>query len=51
MTRETSDGVPAGEDVESASAAASDIYKVLTTTPASEVLHPMLDKCRFPISA
>jgi branched-chain amino acid transport system substrate-binding protein len=28
-----------------------DLYKVLATTPASEVLHPMLDKCRFPISA
>jgi branched-chain amino acid transport system substrate-binding protein len=24
-----------------------DIYKVLATTPASEVLHPLLDKCKF----
>jgi branched-chain amino acid transport system substrate-binding protein len=28
-----------------------DIYKVLATSPASEVLHPLLDKCRFPVSA
>ena len=28
-----------------------DLYKVLATTPATEVLHPLLDKCRFPTSA
>ncbi len=28
-----------------------DLYKVLSTTPASEVLHPLLDKCKFPVSA
>jgi branched-chain amino acid transport system substrate-binding protein len=28
-----------------------DIYKVLATSPVSEVLHPLLDKCRFPVSA
>ncbi|HVY14737.1 MAG TPA: ABC transporter substrate-binding protein [Rhodopila sp.] len=28
-----------------------DLYKVLATTPAAEVLHPMLDKCKFPVSA
>ena len=28
-----------------------DLYKVLATSPASEVLHPLLDKCKFPISA
>jgi len=27
-----------------------DLYKVLATTPASEVLHPLLDKCHFPTS-
>ena len=26
-----------------------DIYKVLASTPPSEVLHPLLDKCRFPV--
>ncbi len=25
-----------------------DIYNVLATTPASGVLHPLLDKCKFP---
>ncbi|HEY4174814.1 MAG TPA: ABC transporter substrate-binding protein [Rhodopila sp.] len=25
-----------------------DLYKVLQTTPAAEVLHPLLDKCKFP---
>jgi branched-chain amino acid transport system substrate-binding protein len=24
-----------------------DLYKVLSTTPAAEVLHPLLDKCKF----
>ena len=24
-----------------------DIYNVLATTPPSEVLHPLLDKCKF----
>jgi branched-chain amino acid transport system substrate-binding protein len=28
-----------------------DLYKVLATSPASEVLHPLLDSCKFPISA
>ena len=28
-----------------------DIYKVLATSPASEVLHPLLDKCKFPTTA
>jgi branched-chain amino acid transport system substrate-binding protein len=28
-----------------------DLYKVLSTTPAAEVLHPLLDKCHFPTSA
>ena len=28
-----------------------DLYKVLATTPATEVLHPLLDKRRFPTSA
>jgi branched-chain amino acid transport system substrate-binding protein len=28
-----------------------DLYKVLATTPASEVLHPLLDKCKFPTTA
>jgi branched-chain amino acid transport system substrate-binding protein len=27
-----------------------DVYKLLQTTPASEVVHPMLDKCNFPIA-
>jgi branched-chain amino acid transport system substrate-binding protein len=27
-----------------------DLYKVLATSPASEVLHPLLDKCKFPVS-
>ena len=27
-----------------------DLYKVLATTPAAEVLHPLLDKCKFPTS-
>lgn len=27
-----------------------DIFKILATSPASEVLHPLLDKCRFPVS-
>jgi len=26
-----------------------DIYNVLTSSPPSEVLHPLLDKCRFPV--
>jgi len=28
-----------------------DLYKVLETSPASEVVHPLLDKCKFPIGA
>jgi branched-chain amino acid transport system substrate-binding protein len=28
-----------------------DYYKLLHTTPASEALHPMNDKCKFPITA
>jgi branched-chain amino acid transport system substrate-binding protein len=28
-----------------------DLYKVLATTPASGVLHPLLDKCKFPTTA
>jgi hypothetical protein len=24
-----------------------DLYKVLSTTPAAKVLHPLLDKCKF----
>jgi branched-chain amino acid transport system substrate-binding protein len=28
-----------------------DLYKVLATTPPSGVLHPLLDKCRFPTTA
>jgi branched-chain amino acid transport system substrate-binding protein len=28
-----------------------DYYKVLATSPASEVLHPLLDKCKFPTTA
>jgi branched-chain amino acid transport system substrate-binding protein len=28
-----------------------DLYKVLATSPASEVLHPLLDKCKFPTTA
>jgi branched-chain amino acid transport system substrate-binding protein len=28
-----------------------DLYKVMATTPASEVLHPLLDKCKFPVSS
>jgi len=28
-----------------------DLYKVLATSPASEVLHPLLDKCKFPVTA
>ncbi len=28
-----------------------DLYKVLATSPVSEVLHPLLDSCKFPISA
>jgi len=27
-----------------------DLYKLLQTTPASEVVHPMLDKCNFPVA-
>lgn len=27
-----------------------DLYNVLATSPVSEVLHPMSDKCRFPVS-
>ena len=27
-----------------------DLYKVLQTSPAAEVLHPVLDKCHFPTS-
>jgi branched-chain amino acid transport system substrate-binding protein len=27
-----------------------DLYKVLATSPVSDVLHPMLDKCKFPVS-
>lgn len=28
-----------------------DLYNVLATSPASEVLHPLLDKCKFPTTA
>jgi len=28
-----------------------DYYKVLATSPAAEVLHPLLDKCKFPTTA
>lgn len=28
-----------------------DLYNVLETVPASEVLHPMLNKCKFPVHA
>ncbi len=28
-----------------------DLYNVLATSPVSQVLHPMLDKCKFPVSA
>jgi branched-chain amino acid transport system substrate-binding protein len=28
-----------------------DIYKVLASSPPSVVLHPLLDKCRFPVRA
>ncbi len=28
-----------------------DLYKVLATTPAADVLHPLLDKCKFPTTA
>jgi branched-chain amino acid transport system substrate-binding protein len=35
----------------SESAGEWDLYKVLATTPPSGVLHPLLDKCRFPTAA
>ena len=28
-----------------------DVYRVVATSPPSEVLHPLLDKCRFPVNA
>jgi branched-chain amino acid transport system substrate-binding protein len=35
----------------SESAGEWDLYKVLATTPPSGVLHPLLDKCKFPTAA
>jgi branched-chain amino acid transport system substrate-binding protein len=35
----------------SESAGEWDLYKVLATTPPSAVLHPLLDKCKFPTAA